>query len=494
MATPLDMTDDVARPAASGTSDLPIVVRAVALGKLYPRARAASGFTGWFLSRLRSAEGGVPDEDDDLDDEDEEFEEREEYGGEWVIRDVDLELRAGTSTGIVGPTGSGKTSLIRLLSGLIPPTEGRIQISGRVVPVLDALPKLMQDNDVKRNVVLLARVLGLPRSWAMRRRSEIITFAGLEGSERRLRKQLTSEELHRLGVATMLHVDGSAYLVDSTLGGRDRSFREQCLRKLADHQEAGAAVVHAGRELEGIERLCDNVLWLESGKIVAQGTAAAVGEEIARQRSRARVSDAPRHTTKVTRLVGFLAVAIGDLRANDALHAAEEAARATGAHEVDWLDVATHAGYDVSEAQRIVDRLSRAPAELFPNAPASAAPPRLLAARAAHYDLEQMRVVARVEGAAGSEFTCSVGLRSETGAVTRLDQPEPYRIEQQGVYEVEVLLPPGAVSAGSYEGIFELVHDGVVGSAQPFELAIGPTDPESDPPTELEWHVRRARD
>lgn len=352
-------------PPASPSEAREVLVSAHGLSKGYPRPRKAGGLTGWFHSRLMSAEA-VPDDDDELEDEDEEREDGERAAG-WVVRDVDLELLAGSSTGIAGPASSGKTTLVELLAGLAPPTAGRIVASGRVVPVLDNMPKLMQDNDVRRNVVLLARVLGLSRSWAMQQRAAIIAFAGLTGSERRLRSQLAIGELQRLAISTMLHVDGIAYAVDSTLGGRDREFRERCLEKLEERRRAGAAIVHTARELEGVERLCDEVLWLESGRIVARGTSEAVAEAVAQRRAGKRDEGAPTSvpTPKAALFVRFLRVAIGDLRTNEALHTAEETARSAGEDRVDWPDIAANAGYDASEAQRIVDRLSRSSDDLF---------------------------------------------------------------------------------------------------------------------------------
>jgi ABC-type polysaccharide/polyol phosphate transport system ATPase subunit len=341
----------------------PVVVAAQGLSKLYPRPRKARGLVGWINSRLTSAED-VQDEDDDLDDDDEAPEDGGHAAG-WVVRGVDLELRAGSSTGIVGPAGGGKTTLAELLAGLVPPTEGRIALAGRVVPVLDNLPKLMQDNDVKRNVVLLARILGLPRSWAMERRPGIIAFAGLTGSERRLRKQMTTAELQRLAVSTMLEVDGVAYLVDSTIGGRDRDFRARCLERLEERRRAGAAIVHIERELEGPAGLCDELLWLERGQILVRGKPDEIAEAITQRRAGARRTGAPTATAKAAQFVRFLRVAIGDLRATEALHAAEELVRSAGEDQVDWADVASSAGYDVSEAKRIVDRLARTSDGLF---------------------------------------------------------------------------------------------------------------------------------
>jgi ABC-type multidrug transport system ATPase subunit len=157
----------------------------------------------------------------------------------------------------------------------------------------------------------------------------------------------------------MLHVEGVAYLVDSTLGGTEAGFRERCLSLLEEKREAGAAIVYTSRDLDGVERLCDSVLWLERGSFVARGGFDEVAAAVVADQGRLRGPDRLAPTTDAARLLEFLRIAVGDLRADDALLAATSAARDAGETEVGWVGLAAAAGYDVSEAERIVDRLAR---------------------------------------------------------------------------------------------------------------------------------------
>jgi ABC-type polysaccharide/polyol phosphate transport system ATPase subunit len=331
-----------------------VVLRAEGLSKAYPRRGASLG------NRIFSRFGGLaPGGADDEDEVEEVDEDAEELSSGWVLRNVDLELRAGSATGVAGPRNSGKTSLVEALAGLAPPTEGRVWAAGRVVPVQDNVTKLMQDGAAWRNVVLLARILGLTRRWARSRLDSIFELADLEGARNRPRKALTTPEAQRIGIATMLHVDGVAYLVDSTLGGTDVAFRERCLALLAARREAGAAILHTSRDLDGVDRLADTVVWLERGSVVARGTPEEVAAVVGEGRARRQEVTRPEPTEDAGRLYEFLRIALGDVLAADALHEATEAARHAAAETVDWPALAAAAGYDVAQAQRVVDRLAQ---------------------------------------------------------------------------------------------------------------------------------------
>lgn len=448
--------ETVEREASSSAHEAPtppphVLLRAESLSKGYPRAT-----TGAFGARIFARFGGITDAADEDDDEleDDELDPEVQAAG-WVVRDIDVQLCEGSSTGIVGPPSSGKSTLVELLAGMTPPTSGKIVTAGRPVPVLDSLPKLMQDSTAWRNVVLLARVLGLSRRWAHQRLEPIFEFAGLTGSEGRLRTGMAISEVQRLAVATMLHVDGVVYLVDSSLGGRDHAFRERCLALLAEKQAAGAAVVHTSRELEGVQRLCEDVLWLERGSVIARGRPEEVAETIRHRRAARRsAGEGLRPTREAEQLLGFLRVAIGDVHAHDALHAATDAARAAGEERVGWTELAVAAGYDISDAQRIVDRLARRVDKDVAIVPGYDAHAAILGASLSVEDVDEastLRVAVEV-AIPGIELGCAVVLVDEEGRRLRLDQPEAFEAKRTGLYEVELVLPPDAFREGGYRG------------------------------------------
>jgi ABC-type polysaccharide/polyol phosphate transport system ATPase subunit len=436
---PVASVEPVARPAA------PVLVRAEGISKAYPRITVGGGLSGRLQARL----GRVDAPDDDEDEDEEELDDEERAAG-WILRDVDLELHAGAATGVVGPPSSGKTTLMEILAGLTPPTSGRVVQSARVVPVLAALPKLMQDGSAWRNVVLLARILGHSRGWARQRIAPIFAFAGLTGTENRPRKAMPAADVQKLAIATMLHIEGRVYLIDSSLGGRDRAFRERCLDLLAEKQSAGAAIVHTARELEGVQRLCDDVIWLERGAVVTRGRPEEVAATVrGRRAERHRRDEGPVPTRETEQLLEFLRIAVGDVRANDALHAARDAADSAGESRLGWEELAAAAGYDVSEAQRIVDRLSRRSGGV-PVVPSFNAQAAIVDASAESVaDGVQVRVTVEV-AVAEVELGCAIVFVDERGTRTRIEQPEPFLAPRPGIYEAQVLLPPGTLEPSAY--------------------------------------------
>ena len=496
---------ELSRPVASVPSTPGrVVLRAEGLSKGYPRT-AATGIGTRILARFGGIADAVDEDDDEIDEE--ELDDEARTAG-WVVRDVDLELRAGTSTGIVGPPSSGKTTLLELLAGLTPPTSGRVVAGGRAVPILDALPKLMQDGSAWRNVVLLARILGLSRGWARQRLEPIFAFAGLTGSEERPRKAMAISEVQRLAVSTMLHIEGAVYVVDSSLGGRDQAFRERCLALLEEKRSKGAAVVHTSREIEGVQRLCDEVLWLERGSVVASGPPREVAATIRGRRAGRRAgAGGPRTTREAAQLLEFLRVAIGDVHASDALHSATAAAVAAGEEQVGWTELAVAAGYGVGEAQRIVDRLARRAGKDVAVVPGYDAHAAILGASV---DIESaLRITVEV-AIAGIELACAVVLVDDADRRLKLAQPEPFEADRPGLYEVELALQPGLLREGSYRGtvLVAVTTPGArtllfrrdllafaVGGEEAFEPieAYDPADDdvELEEPSDLEWHVRR---
>jgi ABC-type polysaccharide/polyol phosphate transport system ATPase subunit len=508
-------TEEAAPASASGAPGH-VLVAAHDVSKAYPRATRRGGLAGRLLGRL---EGGADAPDEDEDDEDEDLDDEERAAG-WILRDVDLELRAGTATGVVGPPSSGKTTLMEILAGLTPPTSGRVVQSGRVIPILDALPKLMQDGSAWRNVVLLARVLGHSRGWARERIEPIFEFAGLTGSENRPRKAMPVAEVQKLAVATMLHVEGRVYLVDSSLGGRDRAFRERCLEFLAEKQAAGAAIVHTGRELEGVQRLCDDVLWLERGVVLTSGRPEQVAAFVRGRRAEARRGPGgPLPSRETEQLLQFLRVAVGDVLANDAFHAARDAAESAGQDRIDWPELAVAAGYDISEAQRIVDRLTRRSSGGVPVVPSFNEQAAIVGATASRQESGDLELRITVEAAvAGLDLGCAVVFVDDAGRLTRIEQPEPYAADRPGIYEVEVTVPTGMLAPGAHRATvlvgvvsgtsrtllfrrdllsLDLVEPGAEPAGDEVFDGIEPYDPadldvEVGRSEDLEWHVRRA--
>jgi ABC-type polysaccharide/polyol phosphate transport system ATPase subunit len=196
----------------------------------------------------------------------------DDRGGDLVaVDDVFLVLRAGTSTGIIGPNGAGKTTLLRLLAGTTSATAGRVTTRGRVVSMLELGLGFHPDLAGRDNVDLAARLLGLGPHQLRDRFDEILDFAGLGEAIDAPVKQYSSGMRARLGLAVAVHAGPDLLLIDEALAVGDEGFRTRAIREVDRLRNAGTAVVFVSHDLDLVEEVCERVIRLERGRVVADG-------------------------------------------------------------------------------------------------------------------------------------------------------------------------------------------------------------------------------
>ena len=242
----------------------------------------------------------------------------------WALRDVDLELRAGETLGLIGANGSGKSTLLRLMAGLGRPTRGRITRHRRV----DAMLSLGESFDLRlsgRENALTASILaGFSRREARAKLDEIVAFAELGGFlDEPLRTWSDGMRL-RLAFAVATATRPEVLLIDEVLSVGDVQFQAKCLERARDLQARGVALVLASHDEEQVRRFCERVVWLYDGRVRAEGRpdevyAAYRGALLAETAQRSGGSPAaPRHARAHLRLgenrFGTLEVEIAEVR------------------------------------------------------------------------------------------------------------------------------------------------------------------------------------
>jgi ABC-type polysaccharide/polyol phosphate transport system ATPase subunit len=218
----------------------------------------------------------VDEEEDNPDDDEDEF-------GDEVsspLNELSFEVAAGQGVGIVGPAKKATLTLLRILSGSLPPTTGRVVARGRIAALSKAEMNKLFSNTYGEPVVFLAcHFLGWPRSLIRSRWAEILEFARLEELEPLDPRQHRNKTKMRLLFSAALHMDASVYVVDQSLPS-DASFAERCFDLLAQRQQEGAVVVQrATTRVEEVARLCSEVLWLEDGEVKFRGRPLEVAVE-----------------------------------------------------------------------------------------------------------------------------------------------------------------------------------------------------------------------
>ena len=193
-----------------------------------------------------------------------------------ALRGVNFTVPPGSTVGVVGPNGSGKSSLLGLLAGTITPTEGTVQVNGRLSCLLELGAGFHPDLSGRENVFLNAAVLGIPREDVARRMDHIIDFAGLRDFIDMPVKNYSSGMYVRLGFAVAVEVNPDVLLVDEVLAVGDMAFQMKCLDRIRAFQKSGKTILIVSHDLVAMEQFCDDVKLIHQGRLVAQGNPSEV--------------------------------------------------------------------------------------------------------------------------------------------------------------------------------------------------------------------------
>jgi len=195
----------------------------------------------------------------------------EHRGWTWALRDVSFTAEPGDSIGIVGRNGSGKTTLLRLLAGVMYPYAGRVQLAGKLGTLINMSAGLHPDLTGQENIYIQGSLIGLKRKEIARRFDEIVGFAELEDAIRRQVKFYSTGMQLRLGFATAAFLDPDILLVDEVLAAGDAAFQQKCLERTRDKVMAGTTFIFVSHDLQSVEGMCREGMWLRDGVIAAAG-------------------------------------------------------------------------------------------------------------------------------------------------------------------------------------------------------------------------------
>ena len=195
------------------------------------------------------------------------------FAGEemWALRNVSLELARGRMVGIVGSNGSGKSTLLKLIGGILKPTSGTVSVTGRLSALIELGAGFHPEFTGRENVFINGVLLGLSRAEIRERFDEIVAFAGLAPYIDNPVKTYSSGMYMRLGFAIAVTVDPDILLIDEVLAVGDESFQHKCVSKIQEFKGQGKTIVLVTHDLGSVERLCDEAVWLEGGRLMARG-------------------------------------------------------------------------------------------------------------------------------------------------------------------------------------------------------------------------------
>ncbi len=192
-------------------------------------------------------------------------------GDFWALREVSFEVQRGEAFGIIGSNGAGKSTILKLLSGIMKPTHGSVHVNGRLSALIEVGAGFHQDLTGRENVYLNGTILGMRREEIRRRFDEIVAFSGLDDFIDTPVKRYSSGMYARLGFAVAAHVEPELLIVDEVLSVGDYVFQLKCAEKMASIIKGGATVVFVSHNLRAVAALCERSLLLEKGRVQTMG-------------------------------------------------------------------------------------------------------------------------------------------------------------------------------------------------------------------------------
>jgi lipopolysaccharide transport system ATP-binding protein len=196
----------------------------------------------------------------------------------WALKDVSLDICKGDVVGIIGRNGAGKSTLLKILARITQPTEGIIELKGRVGSLLEVGTGFHPELTGHENIYLYGAILGMNRLEITRKFKEIVEFSELQDFIETPVKRYSSGMYMRLAFAVAAHLEPEILLVDEVLAVGDAAFQKKCLGKMDEVSKGGRTVLFVSHNMSSIQRLCNSAVLLEKGKIISVGKPSEVTE------------------------------------------------------------------------------------------------------------------------------------------------------------------------------------------------------------------------
>lgn len=207
------------------------------------------------IRRLRELSGGRSED---------ETSRNEEF---WALRDIDFDVQQGEVVGIIGRNGAGKSTLLKILSRITEPTEGRVEIYGRIASLLEVGTGFHPELTGHENIYLNGAILGMSSNEISRKFDEIVAFAEIEKFIDTPVKHYSSGMYVRLAFAVAAHLEPEILVVDEVLAVGDAAFQKKCLGKMSDVSRQGRTVLFVSHNMGAVRGLCTRAIMLQNGMV-----------------------------------------------------------------------------------------------------------------------------------------------------------------------------------------------------------------------------------
>ena len=207
------------------------------------------------------------------------FRKRNRYEERWVLNGISFNVRKGEAVGLIGHNGCGKSTTLKLLTKIIYPDGGTVDMRGRVSSLIELGAGFHPDMSGRENIYTNASIFGLSKKEIDARVDEIIAFSELEDYIDNPVRTYSSGMYMRLAFSVAINVDADILLIDEILAVGDAHFQEKCFEKMQEIKKSGTTIVIVSHSLGQIEEICDRSIWIDAGRIRMDGQPKEVHEK-----------------------------------------------------------------------------------------------------------------------------------------------------------------------------------------------------------------------
>ena len=194
----------------------------------------------------------------------------------YALRDVSFNVERGDSLALIGTNGSGKSTMLKLIAGVLYPSRGKVSVKGSIAPLIELGAGFDIDLTARENIFLNGAVLGHSRAYMKKHFDEIVDFAEIEEFIDVPVKNFSSGMVARLGFSIATQVRADILVVDEILAVGDFLFQQKCYRRMEEILSGGTTLLFVSHDAEMVKRMCRRAVWLNDGVMMDIGEAAAV--------------------------------------------------------------------------------------------------------------------------------------------------------------------------------------------------------------------------
>ena len=196
----------------------------------------------------------------------------------YALNDVNVKVEKGEMIGFIGENGSGKSTILKIITGVLTPSEGEVKIEGNIAALLELGSGFNPEYSGYENIFLNGMVLGYSREEMAEKVDDIINFADIGDHLYQPVKTYSSGMFVRLAFAVAINVDPDMLIVDEALAVGDLEFQLKCMEKFTELRNAGKTILFVSHDVNAVRRFCDRVYWLKNGVVEAEGETMEITE------------------------------------------------------------------------------------------------------------------------------------------------------------------------------------------------------------------------